>query len=61
MQCAKMCWGKVHLGNSGYTTLKKEVHARESWAIRKGKKKLEENVHSDYTQILDIPLLIVRF
>lgn len=28
---------------------------------KEGKKKLEENVHSDYTQILDIPLLIVRF
>ena len=28
---------------------------------KEGEKKLEGNVHSDYTQILDIPLLIVRF
>jgi hypothetical protein len=33
MACAKVCWGKVFLRPSKYTTLKEAVHTKEHWAI----------------------------
>lgn len=59
---AKMCWGKVHLGNSGlYSLWSSWSSCKGELGNKEGKKTRKENVHSDYTQILDIPLLIVRF
>ena len=59
-----MCEGVLGKGTFGdqWIYYSKEGSSCKGELGNKGRgKKLEEKVHSDYTQILDIPLLIVRF